>query len=293
MENTEQIPNLPDGSVLYVSATVHPDHPMHATFRKYIDPAPDIDFGRILKTVGPSIRRYFVNHIFDGTSEPLPEDLSGYLGLVVGCSLHYTNPEREEIAPWQHNIMNLIRRAVFEYDLPFLGLCGGGQLGLTALGGKVGPNPKGAGLEPEKVGSLVLRTTTVELTPEGKTDPLFEGCPGQCEMVAIHSDHLMEYPEGFRVLGNSPDVPNQVLAYGEKVRLFAVHPEMSSEFVQRFADPMIAAGGLGPYRKSVLENAVANLRPTPDANRRILRNFLANFCAKQQKKETLAETARI
>lgn len=283
----ESIPNLPNRSVLYVSATVHPTHPMHALYRKFVDPEPNIDFGRVLESVGQSIRPYFPDHIIDGTTEALPEDLSSYRGLIVGCSLHFMNPEREEITPWQHNIMRLIRRAVFEYDLPFLGLCGGGQIGLTALGGTVGPNPKGTGLEPHKSGSLVLRTTSVELTPEGKADPLFENCPDTCDMVAIHSDHLMEYPEGFRVLGSSADIPNQVLAFGEKVRLFAAHPEMSTEFVQRVAKPIIDAGGLGPYSKSVLEKAVASMRPTPDANGRIIRNFLIHYCAGQSERSKL------
>ena len=31
------IPGLPDRSILYVSSTVHPDHPLHGVFRKHVD----------------------------------------------------------------------------------------------------------------------------------------------------------------------------------------------------------------------------------------------------------------
>jgi GMP synthase-like glutamine amidotransferase len=279
-QESRTIPGLDDGSILYVSATVHPTHPLHGTFRSHVDPAPSYDLGRALKSVGPWIRRYFSEHIFDGTTETLPKDLSRYQGVVVGCSLHFINPERAPIEPWQQGILDLIKRAVHDYDLPFLGMCGGGQLGLVALGGRVGPNPAGVGLAPA-AGSAVVRTTDLKLTECGKRDPIFEGCDGPLSMVAIHSDYLAEAPAsaGFSVLAHSDDIPNQVIAWGEKVRLFGVHPEMSSDFVRTMARNVVETGAFGPYPRQALYDAVARMGDTSNATNHVLPNFLAKLCA--------------
>ena len=288
-----RIDGLPERSVLYISATIHPDHPLHALFRKHVDPKPDIDLGRLVQSVGPWVRKYFVENVVDGTCEDLPNDLSKYHGLVVGCSMHHVSPERGELAPWQRNMMDLIRRAVFDYQLPFLGLCGGGQVGLAALGGRVGPNPKGVGLNPEQEGSLVLQTTTIELTEEGRSDPIFRGCPPSFGMQAIHSDYLREYPEGFRVLANSAGIPNQVLAFGDNVRLLGIHPELSGDFVHRVSEVVINSDALRseksfePHQKQAMHEETRKvvrrfgvLVDTPEANELIVPNFLQHFCAK-------------
>ena len=277
------IDGLPERSVLYVSATIHQDHPLHAIFRKEVDPKPDIDLGRLVQSVGPWVRKYFVENVVDGTCEDLPTDLSKYCGLVIGCSMHYMSVDRGKIAPWQQNLMDLIRRAVFDYQLPFLGLCGGGQIGLVALGGQVGPNPKGVGLNPDQEGSLVFRTTDVELTEEGYSDPIFDGCPRTFGMQAIHSDYLAEYPKDACVLANSGDIPNQVIGFGDKVRLFGIHPELSGPFLHRVSSGVLnysVNSGETPYPKETLFEATRNIRDTPEANDMIVPNFLRHFCAK-------------
>jgi GMP synthase-like glutamine amidotransferase len=281
----ESIPGLPDHSVLYVSSTIHPDHPLHSVFRKEIDRKPDLDLGRLIESAGPWVRRYFAERVIDGTCEPVPTDLSIYRGLVIGCSMHYVSRERGGIALWQKNLIDLVRRAVFDYELPFLGLCGGGQIGLVAFGGQVRPNPVGVGLNPDHGGGIVFRTTTVELTEEGRSDPLFRGCPQSFGMQAIHSDYLAEYPEGFKVLANSADIPNQVLALGDKVRLFGVHPEMSAEFVQRVGPAFLNSNEVSlaymQYGTEVLLERTKTIAPTPEANKLVVHNFLTEFCAKR------------
>jgi GMP synthase-like glutamine amidotransferase len=278
---TKLIPGLPRHSVLYVSATVHPDHPLHGPFRRYVDPAPDFDLGRVVESAGPGIRPYFVERVIDGTTEELPRDLGKYKGLVVGCSLHFVNPDRTPVAPWQDRVMDLIKRAVHDYDMPFLGLCGGGQLGLVALGGRVGENLAGPGVDPTKPGSLVVRTTDVHLTEEGRRDPLFKGCPSTVGMIAIHSDYLAEAPASkFTVLGHADDLPNQVVAYGARARLLGLHPEMSARFVRRVAEVLIETSEFGPYPKEMLYRAVAQgVRETDASGVRVLQNFLSEMCA--------------
>jgi GMP synthase-like glutamine amidotransferase len=277
-----EVPGLPERSVLYVSANVAPDHPLRAAVVTHMDPLPDLDLGRITSSLGDGSRRYFVERVLDGTSEQLPRDLSGLRGLVVGCSSYSANLERGPLAPWQERVVALIRLAVLEYKLPYLGLCGGGQLGLVALGGRVGPNPAGVGVAASQPGSIAIRTTEVELTEAGRRDPLFLGVPPTFGMTAIHADYMAEVPsEGFTVLAHSRDIPNQVVAFGDRVRLLGLHPEVTREFLARTIEPVIAAGAFGSVPRPALREAFANLCPTPESNRLILQNFLTHFCARK------------
>ncbi len=276
-----EVPGLPERSVLYISANVAPDHPLRESVVNHMDPLPDLDLGRITASLGPGSRRYFVERVVDGTCEDLPGDLRGLRGVIIGCSAYSVNLERGPFKPWQERLMALVRRAVLEHGLPYLGLCGGGQIGLVALGGRVGPNPVGVGFTPERAGSLVIRTTEVELTAAGRRDPLFEGIPATFGMTAIHSDYMAGVPDqGFTVLANSADIPNQAVAFGDRVRLLGLHPEVTREFLARTIDPVIDAGAFAVVSKDRLRETFAGLCPTPESNRRILQNFLTHFCAR-------------
>jgi GMP synthase-like glutamine amidotransferase len=278
---SDALPGLRERSILYISANVHASHPMHALVRNHIDPLPDLDLGRISRALGPWVRRYFADHVIDATSEDLPSDLSRYAGIVVGCSVHSVNTEKCALAPWQERLVQFVRRAILERDLPYLGLCGGGQVGLVALGGAVRSNPRGVGFTPEQTGSLVVRTTEVRLTEQGRVDPLFAGCPSSIGINALHSEYLAEVPSDprFRVLAHSADIPNQVVAFGDKVRLFGLHPELTFDFLQATANEVIARGGFSSVPRDQLRQAFAKFKTTPYANTLIIRNFLARICA--------------
>ncbi len=209
------IAGLPDRSILYISANVHASHPMFNLVRTHIDPLPDLDLARISRALGPWVRKYFAERVIDATSEDLPSDIARYRGIMVGCSVHSVNTDRGELAPWQSRPMTFVRRAILEHDKPFLGLCGGGQIGFAALGGKVRENPVGVGFTPERRGSMVVRTTQVNLTDDGRAHPIFRGCPDTLGIQALHSEYLAEIPRDprFQVLAQSSDVPNQVVAF--------------------------------------------------------------------------------
>lgn len=275
------IPSLPEGSVLYVSVNVALGHPMRNAV-EMTDPMPDLDLNRIIRILGPASRRYFAEQVVDGTQGHFPDDLSAYRGVIVGCSAHSANLDEGPLAPWQEQAIRFIKRAVHNYRLPFLGICGGGQLGLLALGGKVGPNPAGVGFHPECERSLVIRTTEIELTEDGRTDALFEGCPSKFGMTAIHSDYLKTAPEsyGFVVLANSSDIPNQAIRYGDRVRLLGLHPEVGRSFLDDTAEAVIRMGGFSSVPRDVLRQAFSGLCPDPDFNYLVLKNFLINFCAR-------------
>ena len=275
--DSDAIAGLPEGSVLYISAVVAAHHPLHGGFRRNAEPPPDIDLTRIVASAGEWVRRYFAPGVIDGTrgAAAFPDRLDGYRGLVVGGSLHTCLLEDRELEPWQSDLVELIRAAVFEAKLPFLGLCGGGQLGLVALGGKVRSNPAGLAGPGSPAGALLVRTGVMRLTAEGRADPIFKGCPAEVPMLESHKEWLAELPAGARVLADSDDLPQQVIAWGDHVRLFQPHPELTVEYVRRLLEEM-APEMSDP---EPVMRAVAKLTPTPVANRRIVKNFLSEFCA--------------
>lgn len=275
------IAGLPERSILFISVITHPAHPLHELARGHLHPPPDFDLAHYVDCIGPWVRRYFADRVIDGTTEPLPEDLSGYRGVVIGCTLHYFNPARAPFAPWQHELIAFARR-VIDAGLPLFGCCGGAYAGHIALGGHLTPNVKGPGLDPTVEGSLIIRTTPLELTEAGRADPLFRDFPSRFGMHGIHSDHVAHLAPGCVALAHSEDMPNQAIAYGDRVRLLpGMHPELSDEFVRRGAGPLVNSGKFGtdPSNAEGMFELISKISPTPHANKQLLVNFLAEYCA--------------
>jgi GMP synthase-like glutamine amidotransferase len=282
-----EIPGLPDGSILYISVVTHPNHPMHALSRARLHTPPDLDVGTYVARTGPWIRRYFEPVVIDGATTPPPEDLTPYRGVMIGCSFHYFSAHRNPLAPWQIELMNFVRRVIFETELPFYGVCGGAYLGHLALGGQLVPNLKGAGINPDAEGSLIIRTADLLLTEDGIADPLFRDCPPRLPMHHIHSDYVAELPPGCRALAHCADFPNMAIAYGDRVRLLpAAHPELSDAIVHQLLPAFAGSGQFGtdPTKKDEMLGKLSHIAPTPHANQLLLSNFLRHFCADPKNK---------
>lgn len=124
--------------------------------------------------------------------------------------------------PWLREEKAFIAEAV-RASLPFWGVCLGVQLLAASLGARVY-----AGAEPE-VGVL-----PVELTEEGRRDPVFAALPPSLPALQWHGD-TFDLPAGAVRLAGSPAYPNQAFrfdhAYGVQF-----HLEVSSGMAREWMD---------------------------------------------------------
>jgi GMP synthase (glutamine-hydrolysing) len=138
--------------------------------------------------------------------------------------------------------------AVYELDIPILGLCYGAQLIALQLGGTVSPTENG-------------EYGRTKLTLTGPS-PLCVDWPTSSEVWMSHGDAITEVPPGFMATATSPDAPVAAMHDAER-GIFAVqfhpevvHTERGSEVFERFL--LDACGCLPSWTHvSIIEQQVA------------------------------------
>jgi GMP synthase (glutamine-hydrolysing) len=124
--------------------------------------------------------------------------------------------------PWLAGEKRLIAEAV-RAGTPYWGVCLGVQLLAASLGARVY-----RGDEPE-VGVL-----PVELTDEGRRDPVFRDLPPTFPSLQWHSD-TFDLPDGAVRLAGSPAYPNQAFRF-ERAYGVQFHLEVSPAMAQEWTD---------------------------------------------------------
>jgi GMP synthase (glutamine-hydrolysing) len=153
----------------------------------------------------------FATH--DETQLPDPADFDGV--IVLGGSPAAHDPALLGARRW-------IRDAVLR-DLPFLGVCLGGQLLATALGGLVGP-----------ASAAEVGIHDAFLTSGGRRDPLFAGLPGRFPVFGWHEDEF-ELPRGAIPLAGSIGCEHQAFRFGSSAYGLQFHPEVRPDDLGRWA----------------------------------------------------------
>jgi GMP synthase-like glutamine amidotransferase len=208
------------------------------------------------------------------TSAPLPA-ADGFDGaLALGGSLNAYDPRLLETRRWIRN--NVLR------GLPFLGVCLGGQLLASALGGVVAPTPAPeAGLH------------DVFLSEAGRRDPLFAGLPGRFQVFGWHEDSF-SLPPGATPLAGSPACTYQAFRFGDTAYGLQFHPEVRACDLARWrsnsAYRRIAANAAQDWES--LTEALEQATPTLDAlSGHLLRRWLRVVAAHEASQEPRVRTA--
>ena len=128
----------------------------------------------------------------------------------------------DDALPWLGEEKQLIGNAV-RSGMPFWGVCLGVQLLAASLGARVY-----AGDKPE-VGVL-----PVELTDEGRRDPVFAALPPTLPALQWHGD-TFDLPEGAVRLAGSPAYPNQAFRF-ENAYGVQFHLEVSGDMAREWLD---------------------------------------------------------
>ncbi len=179
----------------------------------------------------------FAFSIYSVVDMEFPTSITDCDGWIITGSKHGAYEDIDFIAP-----LEALIRAIYNADIPLVGICFGHQIIAQALGGKVEKFSDGWAV--------------------GNTDYDWNG-----ETVALnawHQDQVTERPADASVYASNDFCENAALVYGNRVFTTQPHPEYGSDFI----------GGLLEYRgKGVvpddqLAQARADLQK-PDDNPRI------------------------
>lgn len=148
--------------------------------------------------------------------------VKNFKAIVVLGGPDSANDENEKMK----NELIQIREAV-ESKIPYLGICLGFQSLVKATGGKVIQNPvKEIGfIDPEG------NNFTVELTPEGKKDPLFEGLGHNFKVFHLHGE-TVELTDKMTLLAIGKFCKNQIARVGSNAYGIQCHFELTPEMYE-------------------------------------------------------------
>ena len=138
------------------------------------------------------------------------------LAIVMGGSMGVYEADKY---PYLLNEISYIQKRL-KHNLPFLGVCLGGQLMAKALGGEVykGTNDKETGW------------CNVDVNKKGIQTPLQYLDASATKITQGHQD-TFDLPEGTILLASSNQYKNQAFSYNDKALGLQFHPELDESLV--------------------------------------------------------------
>jgi len=168
--------------------------------------------------MGLDRNRVTVIAVFEGEELPDPKRFAGV--VVTGSSAMVSDRET-----WSESTAEWLRDAV-RCTTPVLGICYGHQLLAHALGGRVGPNPRG-----RQIG-----TVRVRLAEKAGEDALLAGFGGSLRAHTTHAEAVLELPDAAVRLGSSRGDPNAAFSFGTAAWGVQFHPEFDAYVMKRYIE---------------------------------------------------------
>ena len=162
---------------------------------------------------------YRIADLHKGDAFPMTDNFGA---VVVLGGPDSANDENEKMRD------ELLRiRQVIDANTPYLGICLGMQTLVKAAGGKVVKSPvKEVGFKgPDD------EFFTVELTDQGKGDPLFKGMEHGFLVFHLHGE-TVELTQEMVLLGKGKFCPNQIVKVGTKAYGIQCHFELTPEMFE-------------------------------------------------------------
>jgi GMP synthase-like glutamine amidotransferase len=192
--------------------------------------------------------------------------LEGYAAVwVMGGPM---NVGDEADYPWLADEKALVREAVRDRHLPYMGICLGAQLLAAALGGEVKP------MSAPEVGLL-----PIALTEAGRNCTLTTGLPETLKVLQWHGQEVRQLPAGATLLASSARCQVQAFALGDRAFGLQFHYEVTNSTVEDWvqipayqADLEVMLGSTGC---DDLKQAVAARLPTMNREAKVMfHNFV-------------------
>ncbi len=194
------------------------------------------------------------------SDQPLPDPADLSAVVVLGCPESVYNYRQH---PHLIKLYSFVAAAA-RIDLPYLGICGGGQMLAKVLGAEVKPNAV------KEIGAY-----RVTLTEAGKKDFLFAGYDDIFEVFQWHGD-TFKVPFGAELLVEGIDCKNQAFRKGNLVGLqfhLEAPLEEASAWCDSYAHELVEIG-------STKEAVLSGYRPIAEIARRLNYRLLDNFFQK-------------
>ena len=154
--------------------------------------------------------------------EQIPS-LEGFDGLwVMGGPM---NVWEEEQFPWLIQEKAVIREAVLERKMPYLGFCLGHQLLSDALGGEVGK------AEESEIGVFDIHKTS-----KGLDSSFLNSLPDTLKCLQWHSAEVKQVPENAKVLASSKACEIQAISIGSHAYSIQFHIEATQATITEWCE---------------------------------------------------------
>ncbi|MEZ7897576.1 MAG: gamma-glutamyl-gamma-aminobutyrate hydrolase family protein [Flaviflexus sp.] len=157
--------------------------------------------------------------------QPAPRSrLDDYSAVIISGSPYNILTAPEAKPPTQvrtEEVLADLCDEILARDFPTLGICFGMQMLAKRAGGTLTRD------YPERISAPYI-----ELTEEGRRDPLISGVPSIFQSYAGHGEAVGLVPDIGTVLASSALVPVQILRLGKNVYGTQFHPEISREGIQ-------------------------------------------------------------